>query len=142
LPLRARVERQHAELLAQRFELQTEHRGRHQPTGNEHNVLRAVAGFKVMQAQTVAIGEELAADRRGQRRKAGHAADQKCQDSAEFHARRLQSSGRKSWLDSPLKKAGMRGLSPAPHSVRVMRSSPDGPTRGTLRCLICMHVSS
>jgi len=86
LPLRAGIERQYAELVAQHLELQTEHRSRHQPAGNEDNGLLAMAGFEVMQAQTVATSEKLAADRRGRRRKAGHAADQKGQDTAEFHA--------------------------------------------------------
>ena len=73
--------------VAQRFELQTEHRRRHQPAGNEHNGLLAGAGFEVMQAQTLAICEEPAAGRRGQAGETHRAAYQKRQEMAESHTR-------------------------------------------------------
>ena len=89
LPLRARIESQYAEVLAQRFELKTEHRCRHQPTRDENNGVLTVAGFEVMQAQTVTIGEKPAFDRRGQTGEAHRAAEQHCQKMAECHMRSL-----------------------------------------------------
>jgi len=138
LSLRAGIECQNAELLAQCFELQTEHRGRHQPTGNEHNGLLAAAGFKVMQAQSVAIVEEPAADRRGQGREAHHAANEKGQDMAESHTRQRWSASRQRLGNSRRMRIATRGFLHSPDSALAMPSSMGRLTQCALGCVSCM----